>query len=160
MNQLKVFSIPHKLIYVGYFFSVLGFVLAFFRFYLGYKPEFLESDVFAFYSIYIETKFFEFIKNNFFDEIIGIVILIGQYLIILVYFNDSLLSKKDILLKSFFYSLTANTIFLIISLIFVFGLAFVYILILNMISFNTAFIILYNYFDLKAKKRLINVGYN
>lgn len=79
---------------MGYFFSVLGFLLAFFRFYLGYKPEFLELDVFAFYSIYIETKSFEFITNNFFDEIVGILILIGQYLIILVYFNDFFSQKK------------------------------------------------------------------
>ncbi len=160
MNQFKIFSIPHKLIYVGYFFSILGFVLAFFRFYLGYKPEFLELNVFAFYSIYIETKSFEFITNNFFDEIIGISIIIGQYLIILVYCNDSLLSKKDILIKSFFYSLTANIIFLMISLIFVFGLAFVYILILNIISFNTVFIILYNYFNLSEKYKVKKVEYN
>lgn len=79
---------------------------------------------------------------------------------IIVYFNDSFLSNKDILLKSFFYSLTANTIFLMISLLFLFGLAFVYSLIINIISFNTAFIIFYNYLDLKSKKRLMKIECN
>lgn len=47
----------------------------------GQKPEWLELDVFSFYSSFMITKSFAFIRNNQGDEISTLVFFVGSFLV-------------------------------------------------------------------------------
>lgn len=135
--------------YVGYFLFIVGFFLGFLRFYLGFKPDFLYLNVFAFYSVYVNTKTFEIINNHILDEIIGLFLIIGQYLIIYTILSNN--RNNTIIVRSFFYSFSINTLFVIISLLFFYGLAFLYMVLFNLVSFNIFFILFYEFLNSKEK---------
>lgn len=143
---------------MGYFLFFVGIVLAFLRFYIGFKPDYLYLNVFAFYSLYIDSKTFEIINNHILDEIIGLLLVIGQYLII---YNFLEANNKNslIIVKSFLLSISMNTMFLIIAFLFFYGLGFIYMLLINLISFNFFFIIFYEFLK-RSKKNNFQYGDN
>jgi hypothetical protein len=117
---------------VGIFFFILGVVLGFVRFYFGIKPEALEIQVFAFHSSYLESKFMQFISNNMIEELTGFFLISGLFLIAFSRERNEGASINAIRLKSFFISVYLNFLFLIISLFVTYGLAFVYMMMVNM----------------------------
>jgi hypothetical protein len=137
----KYYLEPHKIKFVGLVLFIAGLFLAFLRFYLNLKPDFLEIKTFAFYSIYLETRIFEQIKNNFFDEIIIITSVLGQYLIIYSLIKNLTEEDYKTFRKSFLLAITINTIFILITTLTFYGIAFIYLMIINLFLFNVTFII-------------------
>jgi len=122
---------------------IIGAVLAYIRFSMGIKPDFLEMQTFAVYSSYFDSKFFQLIGNNMSEEITGILIVTG--LGFLAFARDK--NESDITMKlrirALFISVYAEICFLIISLMFFYGLAFVYMLVLDICFPLVIFIIVY-----------------
>lgn len=134
-------NVPRKELRItGYVSVLIGIILSFIRFYFGIKPEFLYLKVFAIYSSYLEEKYFVLITNNILDEIIGILLSLGSYLVIIT--NDSFKNLDNEFSKSFLIAITLNTIMIIISFLLFYGLAFVYMMIVNLFSFNIIFILI------------------
>ena len=137
-------------------FKVAGIILlvpalffTFFRFYLGEKPEFLKHKILAIYSSFLETKYFTLIENNLSEEICGLTLLISLVFIAFSKEKNENESYWQIRLNSVFLALYLNILFLLLSLLFVYGLAFVEILILNMYLFLIFYSVIFNY---KLKK--------
>lgn len=126
------FLMPRSFRFVGIFFFSLGLIIGMIRFYFGVKPEVLEIKVFAFYSSYLQTKFMQFISNNMIEELTGIFLISGLFLIAFSREKMEEAYINAIRLKSFFISAYLNFFFLLISLFFTYGLAFVYMLMFNM----------------------------
>ena len=117
----------------GFIFTFLGTILGIMRFYFGVKPGILDQKVYAIYSVFLETKTMRTIKNQMIEEIVGILLIIGLFLIAFTREKIENQQVNSIRLKAFFISIYINTAFLIASLIFTFGFAFVYMMILDLI---------------------------
>lgn len=145
---------PHIKKFVGYFLFLFGIILFFIRFYYNYKPDYLEFKTFVFYSEYIETFSFETITNNLLDEISGILLLLGQFILVIEFVNKNLQSNKDLIIKNFLYSFTANTVLLLIAFLYFYGLGFIYLVLINIISFNSFFILFSEILTFMERKKI------
>jgi len=132
------FLIPRGFRPLGIVFIILGTALAIIRFRFGYKPAWLDMKVFALYSHYLDTKFMQVIKNQLIEEIAGVMLMLGLFIIAFTKEKNENEHENEnekiniIRLKSFFIASYLNLIFILISLLFVFGMGFMYLLIFNM----------------------------
>jgi len=126
--------LPNKFKNLGWFLIIPGFLLSILRFYYGIKLTILDIHVFAIYSSYFDTKYFSIIENHVSEEIAGILILFG--LLILVFHKEK--EETDHIIKiryeSLLTSLIINSTFMLVSLLFVFGIGFVEMMIANIFS--------------------------
>lgn len=140
---------------LGFIFTVIGIILAYIRFHYGYKPELFDIKVFALYSHYIESKIMMVIKNQMLEEIAGIFILVGLLLIAFTKEKNETEKINNIRLKSFLISTYINILFLLISILFTFGLGFVYMLIVNMGLWLILYIIIFRVLIIRSRGKLI-----
>ena len=130
---LKKLFLPHPFQWVGWIMSVAGIILAYLRFGIGIKPDFLEINVFAIYSTYFDSKYFQVIQNNISEEICGITVVVGLFF--LAFSREKKEEERfwDYRLKALMISLYVSTLFLLLTFFFFFGLAFVTLLTIYMI---------------------------
>jgi len=126
------FLLPKNFRFVGIFFFIVGLLFGIARFKYGFKPDALDLDTFAVYSSYFETKFMQIVRNNFGEEITGILVVGGLFLMAFSREKAENDLTNQLRLKSFFIAAYINFAFLLAAFLFSFGLAFVYMLILNM----------------------------
>jgi len=140
---MKTFSflLPKGLRPLGFVFTAAGIILAVIRFYFGYKPEFLKRDVFAIYSHYLGAKFMQIIKNQLLEEIAGVLFMLGIFLIAFTREKDEDEKTNEFRLRSFFIAAYVNVIFVLISLLFTFGMGFMYMVMVNMAFWLIAYIV-------------------
>jgi hypothetical protein len=126
------FLLPRNFRFVGIIFFIFGLILGVARFYYGFKPDLLDMKMFAFYSSYLETKYMEIIRNNMCEEFIGFFLITGLFLNAFSREKVENKQKNVLRLKAFFISAYLNFLFLLVSLFFTYGFAFVYMLMVNM----------------------------
>ena len=126
------FLLPRNFRFLGILFFILGLILGIARFKYGFKPDVLDLDTFAVYSSYLETKFMQVVRNNFGEEITGILMVGGLFLMAFAREKTENELTSRLRLKSFFIAAYINFAFLIAAFLFTFGIAFVYMLMLNM----------------------------
>jgi hypothetical protein len=117
---------------VGIIFFITGLIIGIARFKFGLKPDLLDMKMFAFYSSYLETKYMEIIRNNMGEEFTGFFLIAGLFLMAFSQEKDENEQKNELRLKAFFVAAWMNFLFLLVSLFFTYGLAFIYMLIANM----------------------------
>jgi hypothetical protein len=105
--------------------------------------------VFAVYSSFLETNFFTSFKTNFSDELTLLLFISGLALIVFSQEKKETEYLDSLRLNAFFRALIANTFFLLLSVLFVYGSGFIAILIVNIFSF----FIFYLFFFYLQKKR-------
>jgi hypothetical protein len=127
------FLLPKGLRPLGFIFSATGVILAIIRFYFGYKPELLKRNVFAIYSYYLDSKFLHVIKNQLLEEVAGVLFVLGIFLI--AFAKETVEDEKtnEIRLRAFFIAAYMNVLFILISLLFTFGMGFMYMVMINMV---------------------------
>jgi hypothetical protein len=126
------FLLPRSFRFVGILFFIAGLILGIARFKYGFKPDLLDMKIFAFYSSYLETKYMEIIRNNMGEEFAGFFLISGLFLIAFSREKEENKLKNELRLKAFFIAAYLNFLFLLISLFFTYGLAFIYMLMANM----------------------------
>jgi hypothetical protein len=126
------FLLPRNFRFVGIIFFIFGLILGVARFYYGFKPDLLDMKMFAFYSSYLETKYMEIIRNNMCEEFIGFFLITGLFLNAFSREKVENKQKNVLRLKACFISAYLNFLFLLVSLFFTYGFAFVYMLMVNM----------------------------
>jgi hypothetical protein len=126
------FLLPRGFRFVGIIFFIIGLMLGIARFKYGLKPDLLDMKMFAFYSSYLETKYMEIIRNNMGEEFTGFFLITGLFLIAFSREKDENGQKNELRLKAFFIAAWLNFLFLLVSLFFTYGLAFIYMLMANM----------------------------
>lgn len=155
VKPVNIPLLPYRFKLVGLLLASMGCALGIMCFYFGIKPEFLDVHVFAIYSKYFQSSYFSIIENNIIEELSGLLLIGGLALITL----SKEKTEKDIFnflrLKALILSIYINTGFLIFSTIFIYGIGFIVIMILNLFSelfiFNLLFY--YSLFRLKEKEK-------
>jgi len=132
MRKLS-YLLPRSFRFVGFTFTIAGTILGIMRFYFGFKPDMLDQKVFAVYSVYLKTKTLKIESNQLIEEIVGLLVILGLFMIAFAREKNENPQVSSIRLKAFFISFYLNAIFLIASIIFTFGLAFIYMTILNLL---------------------------
>jgi hypothetical protein len=126
------FLMPRNFRFVGIFFIVLGLILGISRFYFGNKPDMLDMKMFAFSSSYLDTKYMEIVRNNMSEEFTGFFIVAGLFLVAFSREKEENEQINMLRLRAFYITAYLNFLFLLVSLFFTFGFAFIYMLIANM----------------------------
>lgn len=152
--------IPYKYKFVGIILLLLGITAAYLRFYLGIKPSYLNLPVFAFYSSFLDTKTFQVITNNISEEIVSLLLLLGLLLLNFskeVFENDKV---NSIRLFSFASSVLLNSVVMVFSVLFIYGFAFVNVLMFNMFSQLLIYQIIFRIIFIKNKNTFSMDGIN
>jgi hypothetical protein len=146
MNQF----LPFKYRVIGITVVVFAFLLnvAYFLFELR-----IESSVFAIVSTFLDTKFFIFFKTNIIEEIIIILFLVGFSLIVFSQLKNEKKWVLNIRIKSLIYTIFAYLIWLMITTIFIYGSAYISILIINIVLPFIIYLIVFYHLYFKACKR-------
>jgi len=132
MRKLS-FLLPRGFRFAGYIFTIAGTILGIMRFYFGFKPDMLDQKVFAVYSVYLKTKTLKVESNQLIEEVVGLLLILGLFMIAFACEKNENPQVNAIRLNAFFISFYINTVFLIASISFTFGLAFIYMAILNLV---------------------------
>ena len=105
--------------------------------------------VFAVYSSFLETKMFVTFRTQFADELILLLLITGLALIVFsrekTETEELIKLRADALVKS----ILINTLLLILSIVFIYGSGFIYVLVFNLFSI---FIIYLVFFYLLRRK--------
>ena len=155
------FLFPNRYKKIGWFLlipaTVIGFIVLFFDF----EFKFLDLKVLAIYAEGLgmfgsPPGFFHLVEDNFTNEIVGIVFLIGA---IFAAFSkekqeDEFISNTR--MESLLWAIFINYAVLIFCILFFFNLIFLYVLILNLFTTLIFFLIRFNYILYKSKKSLTN----
>jgi hypothetical protein len=144
---MKNFLLPYPLKLVGIFLTLTGLVFAVLYFWFDFR---FTMPVFAVFSSFVETKIFATFRTNFADELTMLLLIAGLGLIV---FSKEKTETENIDIfrtKALANASIANTIFLLFSILFVYGSGFIAILVFNLIS--SSFFYLCFYYFLKNKK--------
>lgn len=136
--------LPHGFKVVGRLLLVPALILGVIRFIYGIKPAVLDLNVFTVYSSFLNKKCFAFIQNNFSEEITGSLLIIALTFIALSKEKVEDQSIASLRAHTFILSLYANSILILLSILFVFGFAFVHVLIGQIFSFFIIYLIVFN----------------
>ena len=133
MRKLS-YLLPGSFRFVGFIFTIAGTILGIMRYYFGIKPDLFDQKVFAIYSVYLKTKTLKIESNQLIEEIAGVLLILGLFMIAFAREKNENPQISSMRLKAFFISFYVNTVFLIVSISFTFGLAFIYMMIINLAS--------------------------
>jgi hypothetical protein len=145
------YLLPNRFKIIGWFLFIPGIILGILYLIYEPRPNFLDVTVFAIAESLFE---FSFIKNNVFDEITSLLLIIGA---IFIAFSrekseDEYISK--IRLDSLVWATYVNYIIVILAIIFVYDFGFYWVILLNMFTILIFFIIRYNWALYKSRKQI------
>lgn len=143
-----------KFKYPGLLLLIAGIILGIVRFYYGIKPDILEVKTFAVYSTYLDSKFMKIIGNNISEELVGIFLLTGLFLLAFARDSDENDTSIKLRIKSLFIALYTQCGFLLFSHVFTFGFAFVYMLMISSLLPFVMIILVYRIQKLWLKKKM------
>jgi hypothetical protein len=137
---MKNMLLPYGRKWVGIFLILTGIVLAVLYLFFEFS---LTLPVFAVFSSFIETKVFTTFRTNFADELIFILLITGFG--ILVFSKEK--HETEILdkfrLSAMFKAIIANAVFLLFSVLFIYGTGFMGVMIFNLISVSVFYLIFF-----------------
>lgn len=154
-EKLIKYLLPYKFKYIAYILLLIGFVFYIIRFTLGIKLSLLDCTVFAIYSDYFQKKNFTFIQNNLSEEIIVFLFILGVNLLAITQEKIEYVAYYKIRVDSFLLAIIINSIFLIISTFTVFGLAFIWVMSISLISLPLIYTIIFKtklHFFIRSQK--------
>jgi len=130
------FLISQKFRTIGailYILGVLGTSLTF----SGYEPEFLNVDVIMFFAddeVFGQEDFsvIDVREENIFNELIGIFVILGGLLLLLAKRKNEDEMMIKLRLESVLWAAKINAVLLIISLLFIYGLSFYFVMVFNL----------------------------
>lgn len=117
---------------LGFIFIVAGVILGIIRFYFGIKPALLEGKVFAVYSVFLHSKNMVVIKNQLIEEIVGLLLIVGLFMVAFAREKNEGPEISATRLNAFMLSVYLNTFFVIGAILFTYGIAFIYMMIISL----------------------------
>jgi len=151
------FLFPNRYKKSGWVLFIIGIILGIIYLIMKDEPNFLNFHVFTLVNqnLIKPVTFFYIVQTNVFSDLCALLLIIGA---ILVAFSkekteDEYISK--IRLESLLWATYINYAILIFAIIFVFGLAFLWILVFNMFTILFFFLIRFNWIMYKTKKGLL-----
>jgi len=126
------YLLPRGFRRLGFIFIVAGVILGIIRFYFGIKPALLEGKVFAIYSVFLHSKSMVVIKNQLIEEIVGLLLIIGLFIVAFAREKNEGPEISATRLNAFILSVYLNTFFVIAAILFTYGIAFIYMMIISL----------------------------
>jgi hypothetical protein len=150
----SVFLLPHTFNRIGLVLFFPSLILSYFFAFAGIKPAFLDVYVFAVWSEYFQTKYFSIIENNISEEITLLLLLISLFFIACAKVAGENEATLVLRFKAMMLAIYTNTILLIVSIVFIYGIAFLSIVFLNLFSGLLLFIVIFyfNYFRYRSER--------
>jgi len=130
------FLISHKFRTIGAILFILG-VLGTSLTFSDYEPEFLDVDVIMFFAddeVFGQEDFsvIDIREENIFNELIGIFVILGGLLLVLSKRKNEDEMMIKLRLESVLWAAKINAVLLIISLLFIYGLNFYFVMVFNL----------------------------
>jgi glucose uptake protein GlcU len=136
---------------LGIILSIFGIILLILKHQFNYKPDFLNLKVFALYSFYIEAKRFTMITHQMIEDIAGILLITGMFMIAFSREKVENEIMDAIRLKAFFITVWFNFFYLLFATLFFFGFGFVAALIFFAIGWLIVYIVSFQWMLYKSK---------
>ena len=153
MNRLLL---PRGCRIVGWFAVPAGLVLAVIRFHYGIKLPLFNLKVPAIYSDYLEPRYFTLVTNHYSEEVAGALVLVGLICLAFSRQRDDGPWLMQVRLQAMLVATYLNTGFLLVSILFVFGIGFIDVLFLNL--FSPLVIYLLVFVELRRRARRTRSG--
>ena len=144
---MKNLLLPYYFKLIGIFLLGTGIALAIFYIWFDFR---FTIPVFAVYSVFLETKIFETFRTNFADELTLLFLICGLGMIVFSRQKTEFAGLDLIRFKALSLAVITNTVFLLLSVIFVYGSGFMGILVINVISLFVFYLTFF--FFIKRKK--------
>jgi len=149
------YLLPYYYKKIGWVLLLVSIVLMAIMF-TGFNMPFLNTTVFAISdtSLFQTQNTFAFIQNNIQDELISIFFILGAFFI---GFSKRKEEDEYILrtrLESLVWATYLNYLILLLTIIFIYGLNFFHVLVINMFTTLVFFLIRFNWLLYKSKKEL------
>ena len=147
---------PNKFKNIGWFIFIPSALLGCITFVFEYEPSALDFNVFAIFieELLGDRYFSGVVNNNILNEIFGILTIMSS---ILVAFSKEKLEDEyisKIRLESLVWAVYFNYAILLIAFLFIFDLAFLWVMIFNMFTILLFFIIRFNWQISKLQKAM------
>ncbi|MBK7629389.1 MAG: hypothetical protein IPJ23_01460 [Ignavibacteriales bacterium] len=147
---------PYTFKPAGYLFILPGLFLLTIRFYYDIKLDLFNIKTFAIYSTYLETKYFSIIDNHFTEEIGGFLLILGLSFIILSKEKYEKHTINELRLKAFILSFYINFVFQIVIVLFVFGIAFIKLILVGLLLPFLTYYFIFKYFLFKNRNYFVS----
>lgn len=121
-----ILLLPYSYSIIGWILLALAIAAHIIRYIIGYPFPYLEWKVFAFVSIYFESKYFSIITNNVSEEICSLFLLLALLFITFSQRKKLIYTPLTIREKAFIIATYINVTYLIMAIIFIYGFAFMY----------------------------------
>jgi hypothetical protein len=141
----SVFRLP------GLILLAAGSVFGIMRFWFDIKPKFLHMKVYAIYSEYLGEKYFHFIRDNLSEELVGVLLVLGAWMVAFSRDKNETDEKAVLRSRAMYISAWLQMIFLLLSLVLTYGIAFIYMLMMYMLLFPATYFIIYRIFSAGSK---------
>ena len=154
--------LPHKYKALGWYILIPSTIIGIFLLISEFQTFSLETKVFALMNeeLLENTTYFSIISKNVVPTAIGVLFIIGA---LLVSFSKEKLEDEfiaEIRQSSLLWAVLVNYILLLLAFVFIYGLAFMNVMIYNMFTILIIFIIRFNYILYKSSKEMPNEKYN
>jgi hypothetical protein len=143
------FLLPYKFKLFGVTLVIIGLIG--FAFYLWFDFR-LMLPVFAVFSSFFETKFFTIFRTNIADELIMLFILSGLFCMVFSKEKKENDNIEKIRTRAFSMAILANVGFLFLSILFIYGNAFITVLLVNLFSLFFLYMIFFLFLKWKGIK--------
>ncbi|MGY8926515.1 MAG: hypothetical protein ACKVJC_04385 [Flavobacteriales bacterium] len=147
---------PHYLKRVGFVLLALGVVALLYSFLISNTPDFMDFSVYALIRqrFLSPVEFFSVVETNFLDELIAGLLILGLGLISFSRekVEDEFIAKTR--LESLVWATYLNYGVLLLSVLFVYEMAFFMVMIVNMFTILIFFVIRFNWVMSKSKRQL------
>jgi hypothetical protein len=150
------FLFPNKFKRIGWFTLIPSAIIGLFILIYEYEPSFLDFNVPAIFvdelTFTANKKTFRMVTNNILNEILGILIIISTFLVAFSKekSEDEYISK--IRFESLAWAVYFNYAILILTFLFIYDFAFLWVMVFNMFTVLLFFIVRFNWQIFKLKR--------
>ncbi len=145
---MKNLLLPYPWKLAGWFLTLSASVLGVLYNWFDFR---FSMPVFAIYSSFLKTKTFETFKTNFADELILLLLIAGLGLVVFSKEKIEFENFDSARNKALARAVILNNVFLLFSILFVYGSGFIAILVLNLVSFSLFYLFFFYLLKRKAK---------
>lgn len=137
---MKKLLLPYRWKLAGIVLSSAGAISALFYSLFDFK---FKMTVFAVYSSFLDTKILQTFNTNVAEEITLALLIIGLSLIVFSKEKDETAGLEAIRSKAMARAIIFNNIFLLFSVLFIYGTGFIAILVLNVVSLQLIYLMFF-----------------
>lgn len=150
--------LPHQFKRAGWIILVPAVIAGLLFTFTSFENLSLNAKVFAFYQsgIFEDNHAFSFITTNILNTIIGIVFIIGAMFVAFSKEKKEDEFISELRLSSLAWAVYVNYLLLLVCFAFIYGVAFLTIMVYNMFTVLIIFIARFNYILYKSSKAVVN----